>query len=89
VVLLETFVDPQRFLGTVYKAANWVYVGDTKGFHRTRMGYTATPQSPKMVFVKPLQADARELLSRTILTPPYGRGDSKIMLNADQMQSRV
>jgi len=87
VVLLETFVDPQRFRGTVYKAGNWVYVGDTKGFRRTSRGYTATPQSPKMVFVKPLQANARELLSRTILPSPYCLGDSKIMLNADQMQS--
>jgi len=87
VVMLETFVDPKRFRGTVYKADNWVYVGDTKGFRRTSLGYTATPQSPKMVFLKPLQADARELLSRTILAPPYCLGDSKIMLNADQMQS--
>ena len=30
VVLLETFVDPQRFRGTVYKAANWLYVGNTQ-----------------------------------------------------------
>jgi hypothetical protein len=89
VVLLETFVDPQRFQGTIYKASNWVYVGNTKGFRRTRLGYTATPQSPKMVFVKPLQANARELLSRTVLTPPYCLGDSKtkIMLNADKMRS--
>jgi hypothetical protein len=87
VVLLETFVDPQRFRGTVYKAANWVYVGNTKGFRRTRLGYSATPQSPKMVFVQPLQADARLLLSRATLTPPYRIGDSKIMLTADQMQS--
>ena len=87
VVLLETFVDPLRFRGTIYKAANWVYVGNTKGFRRTRLGYSATPQSPKMVFVKPLQADARELLSRAILTPPYRIGGSKIMLTADQMQS--
>jgi len=87
VVLLETFVDPQRFRGTVYKAANWVYVGNTKGFRRTRKGYTATAQSPKMVFVKPLQADARVLLSSAILTPPYRIGGSKIMLKADQMQS--
>ena len=55
VVLLETFVDPQRFQGTVYKAANWLYVGDTKGFRRTRHGYTATAYSPKMVFIKPLR----------------------------------
>ncbi len=87
VVLLETFVDPQRFRGTVYKADNWLYVGDTKGFRRTRQGYTSTPGSAKMVFVKPLQADARELLSGTILPPSYCCGDSKIMLNADQMKS--
>ena len=87
IVLLETFVDPQRFHGTVYKADNWLYVGDTKGFRRTRFGYSATPDSPKMVFLKPLQADARELLSRTILSAPYCPGDSKIMLNADQMKS--
>ena len=87
VVLLETFVDPQRFQGTVYKAANWLYVGNTKGFRRTRHGYTATAQSPKMVFIKPLQADARALLCRAILQPPYRTGGSKIMLNAQQMQS--
>jgi hypothetical protein len=30
-VLLETFVDKSRFQGTCYKAANWVYTGDTLG----------------------------------------------------------
>jgi hypothetical protein len=87
VVLLETFVDPQRFRGTVYRAANWVYVGNTKGFRRTRRGYTATPQSPKMVFVQPLQANARELLCGATLPPPYRQGESKMMLAAAQMQS--
>ena len=28
---LETFVDKTRFAGTCYKAANWVYLGDTTG----------------------------------------------------------
>jgi Domain of unknown function (DUF4338)/DDE_Tnp_1-associated len=87
VLLLETFVDPQRFRGTVYRAANWIYVGHTKGFRRTRRGYTATPQSPKMVFVQPLQADARGLLSRAVLSPPYQIGGSKIVLTAAQMKS--
>jgi len=87
VVLLETFVDPQRFRGTIYKAANWLYVGNTKGFRRTRLGYTATPALPKMVFVKALHADARELLCHTVLTSPYCLRGPKIMLNADQMQS--
>jgi len=87
VVLLETFVDPQRFRGTVYRAANWVYVGNTKGFRRTRGGYTALPQSPKMVFVQPLRADARWFLSQAVLPPPYQSGGSKIVLTAAHMQS--
>jgi hypothetical protein len=86
-VLLETFVDPQRFQGTIYKAANWIYVGNTKGFQRTRQGYSNTAQLPKMVFVKPLISNAQALLSRPILKPVYRTGGPKIMLSAQQMQS--
>lgn len=32
-VLVETFVESARFLGTCYKAANWIRVGKTQG-HR-------------------------------------------------------
>jgi hypothetical protein len=87
VLLLETFVDPQRFHGTVYKASNWLYVGDTKGFRRTRQGYSNTAQSPKMVFLQPLQTNAQSLLSQSILDPLYRKGGSKIMLKAEQMRS--
>src|SRR5580693_2402742 len=87
VLLMETFVDAQRFRGTVYRAANWVYVGNTRGFRRTRLGYSATPESPKMVFVKPLQADARRLLCGAILPSPYSIGDSRMSLSAAQMES--
>ena len=45
--LLETFVDPRYFRGTIYRAATWQYVGDTRGFRRTRKGYSATAQTPK------------------------------------------
>ena len=30
-MLLETFVERDRFRGTCYKAANWVHVGQTQG----------------------------------------------------------
>jgi len=30
-VFVETFVDPERYLGTCYQAANWTYVGETAG----------------------------------------------------------
>lgn len=87
VLLMETFVDPLRFHGTVYKAANWLYVGNSKGFSRTRKGYSATAHSPKMVFVKPLKANAQALLSQAVLEPSYTTGGNKIMLKAEQMQS--
>jgi len=86
-VLIETFVDPQRFHGTVYRAANWLCVGESRGFRRTGKGYSPKAQSPKMVFLKPLQADARELLSRPILEAPYRTRGTKIMLKAEQMRS--
>jgi len=87
VVLVETFVDPQRFHGTVYKAANWIYVGDTKGFRRTSQGYSATARSPKMVFVKALQANVPSLLSQSMIQPVYRKGGPKMMLKAEQMRS--
>jgi hypothetical protein len=86
VLLLETFVDPARFQGTVYKADNWTYVGNTRGFRRTTKGYAAV-ESPKMVFVKPMVGTARELLSGATINTSYRKGGSKIMLGADHMQS--
>jgi hypothetical protein len=87
VVLLETFVDPQRFRGTIYKAANWIYVGNTKGFHRTRRGYSPKADSPKMIFVKPLISNVQALLSRPVLEPAYRTGGPRIMLTAQHMKS--
>ncbi len=45
VLLMETFVDSQCFTGVLYKAANWVYAGETKGFRRTYQDYTSKPLS--------------------------------------------
>lgn len=86
-LLLETFVDPQRFKGTVYKAANWSFLGFTKGFRRIREGYSNTAKSPKMVFVQPLRPDARVILSQPVLDKNYCNGERKMMLTADQMRS--
>ncbi len=87
VLLMETFVDPHRFQGTVYKAANWIYVGNTKGYQRTRNGYSPKNQNPKMVFVKPLKRNTQHLLSRAYVQPSYRTGGSKIMLSAQHMQA--
>jgi hypothetical protein len=85
--LLETFVDPSRFHGTIYRAANWQYVGDTRGFRRTRAGYGSAHGQPKRVFVRPLHPAAQARLSGPFLDPQYRRGAPKLMLTADQMRA--
>ena len=85
-LLLETFVDP-RFHGTVYRAANWTYLGLTRGYRRTRQGYSHTIDSRKKVFVKSLQSNARTLLACPVLPLPYRQGVPKMMLSAQQMRS--
>ena len=86
-LLLETFVDPTRFAGTVYRAANWRYVGDTRGYQRIRGGYSRTAQSPKLVFVQPLRRNAPALLSQPRLNEPYRTGVPRMKLSAESMQS--
>ena len=86
-LLLETFVDPTRFHGTIYRAANWLEVGHSRGFSRTREGYSARPETPKRVFVRPLLGLAQQRLSQPILDPVYRHGAPKIMLSAEHMQS--
>ena len=86
-VLLETFVDPQRFHGTVYRAANWAYLGDTRGYRRVRGGYSGGVLAPKKVFVKGLQGDARAVLAQPLLPPSYQIGAPKMKLTADHMRS--
>lgn len=59
--LLETFVDPERFRGTCYRAANWVRVGITTG--RGKDDQTHKPnRSLKDVLVYPLAPDFRHRL---------------------------
>ena len=85
-LLLETFVDPRRFHGGVYRAANWLELGLTQGYRRTRAGYSAEADAPKRVFVRPLCRDARVRLTHPDRERLQLTGAPKIMLNADQMR---
>lgn len=60
-VLLETFVETPRFNGTSYKAANWLYVGKTKG--RGKLGPSGKRLLPvKDIWLYPLNKKFRETL---------------------------
>jgi hypothetical protein len=61
VYFLETFVDPGRFRGTSYRAANWVYLGRTVG--RGKDSISKRPnRSIKEVLGYPLHRRFRQLL---------------------------
>jgi hypothetical protein len=63
IYFLETFVDTERFKGTCYKAANWIYLGDTTGRGKNDQTHKAN-RSIKAVWGYPLSRDFREVLQR-------------------------
>ena len=66
-VLLETFVEAPRYLGSCYLAANWQWIGLTKG--RGRMDrHFRSEQAKKRVLVYPLVKDARRILCETMVS---------------------
>jgi hypothetical protein len=61
-VLLETFVDTEKYAGTCYKASNWINIGRTKGRGR----YDRNKEylsSPKDIYMYPLRKDFRKYLT--------------------------
>lgn len=61
VYFLETFVDPERFRGTCYRAANWVLLGKTTGRGKASNSYVPN-RSIKEVLGYPLVSRFREWL---------------------------
>lgn len=60
---LETFVDTERFKGTCYKAANWIYLGNTTGRGKNDQTNRVN-RSIKAVWGYPLSMDFRGVLQR-------------------------
>lgn len=58
VLAVETFVDPQRFRGTCYKAAGWERLGRSQGCQRDWQDFYTDTQHPKEIWVRPLGAAA-------------------------------
>lgn len=61
-VLLETFVEKERFKGSSYKAANWICVGQTKGRGRQDR-FNKHGLAIKDIYLYPLRKDAAQVLS--------------------------
>lgn len=74
IVWVETFVDPDRFSGTVYRAGGWKEIGATQGHRRCARDFYQAHQRPKRLFVRDLRADARSGLCAPILPASWSAG---------------
>lgn len=87
VLLVETFVDPERFDGGVYRASSWQAIGYTRGFRRTTTGYSAQTEQTKLIFVKPLHRRAQAVLSQPQLSHHFNLGEIKMKITRQHMRS--
>lgn len=62
-ILMETFVENERFHGTCYKADGWYMVGNTQGRGKNDR-LKAYNQPIKSIWLKPLSADFRQNLNK-------------------------
>lgn len=60
-LLLETFVQKNRFKGTCYRAANWIYLGQTQGRGKLDR-YNKSPLPIKDIFIYPLHKSFQTIL---------------------------
>jgi hypothetical protein len=77
VVVVETFVDPDQFCGTVYTANGWEELGKTDGAGRHQRDYYVRHDKPKRLFVRELCRNARRSLQAEHLKPQLAGVEAK------------
>lgn len=69
VLLVETFVDPEHFAGTLYTASGWTELGPTDGAGRHARDFYVRHDQPKRLFCRELVKNARRSLQAEHLRP--------------------
>ena len=77
VLVVETFVDPDQFCGTVYTANGWTELGLTDGWGRRQRDYYVQHAKPKRLFVRELAKHARRSLQAERLKPALAPVEKK------------
>ena len=78
VVMVETFVDPARHLGTCYTAGGFTLLGQTRGYGRSGGSYHHHGR-PKLSFARLLRRDARTILTAQFDHPLLTRGSRPVI----------
>lgn len=76
--VVETFVDPEHFQGTVYKAGGWTELGLTQGCGRVGRDYYERHNKPKRLFARELSRKARQGLQAEPLKPAWATVEAKV-----------
>jgi len=91
IVLVESFVDRQRFRATAYKAGGWEALGYSSGFKRVREDFYERHDRPKELWVKPLDRRTWDWLRAKALPPHLARFEKALpplcAVATDQMSS--
>jgi len=82
VLVVETFVDPEQFCGTVYTANGWEELGQTDGSGRHQRDYYVRHDKPKRLFVRELRRNARRSLQAEHLKPALAVVEAKVGLRS-------
>ncbi len=80
--LVETFVDSERYRGTCYRAAGWIFLGHTRGFAKKHDLYIHHGRI-KLVFVRPLGRHVLQELADPLLSPPLKPRVTTMRLSED------
>lgn len=77
-LVVESFVDPQRFRGTAYRASGWIELGPTAGFARCARDYYVEHDQPKALLVRELEKGACAQLRAESLPAAHAVVEEKV-----------
>jgi len=87
--LVETFVDPEQFCGTVYTASGWQELGKTDGFGRVRRDFYVEHNKPKRLFARELCRNARRSLQADRLKAAWAPVEAKTRARCTQRPAEI
>jgi len=84
VLVVETFVDPEQFCGTLYTASSWIELGNTDGWGRHARDFYVRHDRPKRLFVRELVKNACRSLQAEHLRPELAAVEARTPPQATQ-----
>jgi hypothetical protein len=79
VLVVESFVDPQRFSGSCYRAAGWERLGATQGYRRHHRDFYQEDGQPKELWVRALHPQACRWLAAEQMPLRFSRHEDPAM----------